>query len=82
MNKREQFSCVHALNKKISELRMRVLPVYVSQMWSTLLCLIVRGGQIAFFQIFHPQNHFIMTPLFYQSLTLEPTNLFIKNTTF
>ena len=28
----------------------------------TLLCLIVVGAYIAFFQIFHPQNNFIMTP--------------------
>ena len=27
----------------------------------TLLYLIVVGGYIAFFQIFHPQNHFTMT---------------------
>ena len=27
----------------------------------TLLCLIVVGAYIAFFQIFHPQNNFIMT---------------------
>ena len=39
---------------------------------STLLRLIVVGGYIAFFQIFHLQNNFIMTPPFYQNVKLGP----------
>ena len=42
----------------------------------TLLCLIVAGGYIAFFQIFYPQNHFIMTLPFYQNVKLGPTRKF------
>ena len=44
--------------------------------WGTLLCLIVVGSYIAFFQIFHPQNHFIMTLPFYQNVKLGPTPAF------
>ena len=43
----------------------------------TLLYLIVVGGYIAFFQIFHPQNHFTMTlPPFYQNVKLGPAPTF------
>ena len=42
----------------------------------TLLCLIVVGSYIAFFQIFHSQNIFIMTLLFYQNVKLGPTPTF------
>ena len=42
----------------------------------TLLCLIVAGGYIAFFQIFYPQNHFIMTLPCYQNVKLGPTPTF------
>ena len=43
----------------------------------TLLCLIVVGGYIAFFQVFHPQNHFTMTsPPFYQNVKLGPNPTF------
>ena len=43
---------------------------------TTLLCLIVVGGYIAFSQIFHSQNHFIMTLSFYQNVKLGPTPRF------
>ena len=47
----------------------------------TLLCLIVVGGYIAFFQVFHPQNHFTMTsPPFYQNVKLGPTPTFYYQT--
>ena len=46
----------------------------------TLLCLIVVGGYIAFFQIFHPQNHFIMTLPFYQNVKLGLTPTFYYQT--
>ena len=42
----------------------------------TPLCLIVVGGYIAFFQIFHPQTHCIMTLSFYQNVKLGPTITF------
>ena len=42
----------------------------------TILCLIVVGGYIAFFQIFHPQNHFTMTLPFYKNVRLGPTPTF------
>ena len=43
---------------------------------STLLRLIVIWIYIAFFQIFHSQNHFIMTLPFYQNVKLGPTPAF------
>ena len=49
---------------------------YLDAIISTLLCLIVVRGYIAFFQIFHPQNHFIVTLPFYQNEKLEPTPTF------
>ena len=42
----------------------------------TLLCLIVVGGCIAFFQIFHPQTHCIMILSFYQNVKLGPSITF------
>ena len=48
----------------------------------TLLCLIIVGGYISFFQIFHPQNHCIMTLPFYQNVKLGPTPHFINNTPY
>ena len=45
----------------------------------TLLCLIVARGYIAFFQTFNPQNHFIMTLLFYQNVKLGPAPHVIIN---
>ena len=52
---------------------------YLDAIISTLLCLIVVRGYIAFFQIFHPQNHFIVTLPFYQNEKLEPTPTFAIN---
>ena len=49
---------------------------YFDAIISTLLCLIVVGGYIAFFQIFHPQNHFIVTLPFCQNEKLGPTPTF------
>ena len=43
---------------------------------TTLLWLFVAGGYTAFFQIFHPQNNFIMTLPFYQNVKLGPTPAF------
>ena len=37
-------------------------------------CLIAVRGYIAFFQIFHPQNHFIMVLPFYQNVELGPSS--------
>ena len=42
----------------------------------TLSCLIVVGRYIAFFHIFHPENHFIMTLPFYQNVKLGPIPTF------
>ena len=42
----------------------------------TLLGLNLAGGYIAFSQIVHPQNHYIMTLPFYQNVKLGPTSTF------
>ena len=44
--------------------------------YRTLLCLIIVGNYIAFFQNFHPQNHFLMIAPFYQNVKLGPTPTF------
>ena len=49
---------------------------YLDAIISTFLCLIVVGGYIAFFQIFYPQNHFIVTLPFYQNVKLGLTPVF------
>ena len=48
----------------------------VSAFCGTLLGLVVVGGYITFFQIFHHQNHFIMTLSFYRNVKLGPTPTF------